>query len=172
MIYGFVGQSGGHVRLESEIGSGTTFTILLPRAQSVPISREAFRHAPLRSPPGDILILVVEDDAAVLQLNVARLTRLGYQVAEANNGAQALAMLKGGLRPALVFSDATMPGGISGRDLLEQALTILPWVKVLLTSGYSEDPLTPPAPPPLAFKLLRKPHRIAELADAVLEALG
>jgi PAS domain S-box-containing protein len=170
MIYGFAKQSGGHVTLSSEMGLGTTITIYLPRAKSAPISGKAVERPQFQSVPADSLILVVEDDEGVRQLNVTRLRHLGYQVAEASDGVKALAMLKAGLRPALVFSDAIMPGGISGRELLDQAATVLPSVKLLLTSGYSEDLVSPDGR--LSFRLLRKPHRMAELADAIRDALG
>ena len=132
MIYGFVKQSGGHVTLYSEMGHGTTITMYLPRAEPVLVATEAAERRQIQSTPGGSLILVVEDDEDVRQLTVTRLRHLGYQVAEASDGVKALAMLRAGLQPALVFSDAIMPGGISGRELLEQAVTVLPSVKLLL----------------------------------------
>jgi PAS domain S-box-containing protein len=172
MIYGFVKQSGGHVTLYSEMGHGTTITMYLPRAEPVLVATEAAERRQIQATPGNSLILVVEDDDGVRQLTVTRLRHLGYQVAEASDGVKALAMLRAGLRPALVFSDAIMPGGISGREVLEQAVTVLPSVKLLLTSGYADDWLDPDDRSPLPFKLLRKPHRLTELADAIRDALA
>jgi PAS domain S-box-containing protein len=169
MIYGFAKQSKGHVALYSEVGHGTTVTVYLPRASGV-------EHTPARTDPAHVqrsetggTVLLVEDDAGVRTLNVERLSRLGYTVVEASTGAEALALIKGGLRPDLVFSDVVMPGGISGRELMEQVAAIAPSIPFLLTSGYSEEMMRAEGAP--AVRLLQKPYRMAELVEAVRQAM-
>lgn len=172
MIYGFAKQSGGHVTLESEPGKGTTITLFLPRAMAVAAAVKAEVSTTPEADRKGAVILLVEDDNAVRQLNLTRLQHLGYEVIEASTGAQALEMIKGGLRPDLVFSDAVMPGGVSGRELYEQAKAVVPDLKFLLTSGYSQDMVDPEGRLALPVKLLRKPYRLADLAQAVREALS
>jgi PAS domain S-box-containing protein len=172
MIYGFTKQSGGHVTLYSEVGHGTTVTLYLPRFAGSASLTPATLAPPLRQATAGGVILLVEDDVAVRQLNALRLKHLGYQVVEAGTGAQALDLIKDGLRPDLVFSDIIMPGGVSGRDLIEQASTIAPSLRFLLTSGYSDEMVRPDGRPALAHRVLQKPYRMAELAAAVQEALS
>ncbi len=172
MVYGFAKQSGGHVTVVSEVGRGTTFTIYLPKAD---ISAEAPVSAKRTEPnahPSETLVLIVEDDDAVRRLGVMRLEHLGYQVAEASSGAQALRMLNEGLNPRLILSDAIMPGGVSGRELLDRAQIIVPEVKVLLTSGYSEDFISTGGTGGLGHRILRKPHALTELAEAIRQSLA
>ncbi|HKJ60379.1 MAG TPA: response regulator, partial [Hyphomicrobiales bacterium] len=116
------------------------------------------------------LVLLVEDDEGIRQLNMIRLQRLGFDVVEAENGAVALELLRAGLRPNVIFSDVVMPGGVSGQALCEQARALDPSIRVLLTSGYSEEMVNAGAPD-ASHKLLRKPYKISELADALHEVL-
>ena len=160
MIYGFAKQSGGHVSLYSEVGHGTTISLYLPRA-SGPGAGIATSTAPApEAAPGDQLVLLVEDDAALRQLNVERLTGLGYRVTEAATGAQALELIRSGLRPDLVFSDMIMPGGVSGLDLYEQLKAIAPETGFLLTSGYSHEIVSPHGPAVIARQSIAEaiPH--------------
>jgi PAS domain S-box-containing protein len=171
MIYGFAKQSGGHVTLYSEVGHGTTVTLYLPTASpSMPLTREE-PSRPERAKSG-VLVLLVEDDANVRRLSSERLRRLGHHVTEASSGAEALDLIKGGQRPDLVFTDMIMPGGLSGRDLVEQITAIVPSMRFLLTSGYSEEMVGADGRAPLPLKVLQKPYRMAELAIALSEALA
>jgi PAS domain S-box-containing protein len=172
MVYGLVKQSGGHVMLNSEVGHGTTVTLYLPRATGSAVQAKSVEaaHPPATASGG--VVLLVEDDAGVRQLNIERLKTLGFEVIEASTGAQALELIKAGLRPDLVFSDMIMPGGVSGRDLVEQAKLIVPAMRFLLTSGYAEEMVNAEGHPTLAVKVLQKPYRMAEFAAAVREALG
>ena len=171
MIYGFAKQSGGHVMLDSEVGHGTTVTLYLPRAtgSAAPAKPVEAAHPPAATSG---VVLLVEDDAGVRQLNIERLKTLGFEVIEASTGARALELIEGGLRPDLVLSDMIMPGGVSGRDLFEQAKLIVPATRFLLTSGYAEETFNAGGHPPLAVRVLQKPHRMAELAAAVKKALA
>ncbi len=171
MIYGFAKQSGGHVTVYSEIGYGTTFMLYLPRlvGAAVKATPEEVPEANEETTGG--LVLLVEDDAALRNLNVERLHDLGYKVVEASSGVEALQFIKDGLRPDLVFTDMIMPGGVSGRELLEQVRRIAPSIPFLLTSGYSEEMVSPDGRSPLPAQLLQKPYRMVDLAKALRRAL-
>jgi CheY-like chemotaxis protein len=168
-IYGFTEQSGGKLEIESRVGAGTAVRVILPRAQD---AETATRDVgALRSiPRGSETILVVEDDVAVRGLAVAQLAELGYQTLQARDGVAALDLLERAPHVDLVFTDLMMPGGLSGLDLAGQARERRPDVKVLLTSGYSEEvvgPLDILGP----YPFLRKPYRRRDLALKVREAL-
>jgi PAS domain S-box-containing protein len=169
MVYGFVHQSGGQVRLESTPGGGTRATLYLPRAPSG--ARAAGADDPSAPPPrgGSECILVVEDDRQVREIVELHLRSLGYRVLRAAGGAEALEILRGPTRIDLMLSDVVMPGGINGRQLSEQAARLRPGLRILLVSGYSGDASEPSdtqGPP-----LLRKPYRRDELATRIREML-
>jgi PAS domain S-box-containing protein len=170
MVYGFAKQSGGHLRIYSEIGHGTTVRLYLPRAeagQAAPSARP-LEAAPLR---GGETILVVEDDDAVRQLAVAHLQALGYRVLEASDGNRAVATLRGGEAVDLLFTDMVMPGGMTGRQLAEEARRMRPGIKVLFTSGYTQNLFAHQGGGDEGFRLLSKPYRRDELARILREVL-
>jgi signal transduction histidine kinase/CheY-like chemotaxis protein len=137
-VFGFIKQSGGHVKLDSEVGQGATVRLYLPRHPSPLITEEvAVEAASEPSPRGDVatVILVVEDDRQVRQISVEALREMGYTVIEAENGEQALAQLRAHPRVDLIFTDIVMPG-MSGPTLAEQARKDWPDLKVLFTTGY------------------------------------
>jgi PAS domain S-box-containing protein len=173
MVYGFVKQSGGHVEVESARGRGTTFRLFLPRldeaAAEQPPPAAAWHQEPL--PGGTERILVVEDDAAVREMVVTRLSGLGYRVDAAGNGAGAAAILAGAARFDLLFSDVLMPGGVNGIQLAANALARRPGLKVLLTTGHAALPGSAAVPEPACVHWLRKPYKIADLAVAIRRAL-
>jgi CheY-like chemotaxis protein len=169
IIYGFVKQSGGHTRLESEMGRGTTATIYLPRAAAAPAcghATEARGESP-RARSGET-VLAVEDDDAVREIAVGMLTDFGYRVVEARNGPAALQTMRTLPELDLLFTDLAMPGGMSGRDLAERARSLRPGLKVLLTSAHTDQLLAEPDP---ATPVLHKPYRAQELAQAVRAAI-
>ncbi|HJT11516.1 MAG TPA: PAS domain S-box protein [Dongiaceae bacterium] len=169
MIYGFAKQSGGHAKIYSEVGHGTTVRLYLPRltTESKP---EAAAVAPPRKGGGET-ILVVEDNPDVRRLVVRQLRDLGYEVIEAANGPQALQILDGGASIDLLFTDVVMPGGMTGRQLAEAAKTRRPDLKTLFTSGYTEDSILRLGKLDPGVRLLSKPYRKYELATRVREAL-
>jgi PAS domain S-box-containing protein len=140
MVYGFVKQSGGHVQLYSEPGEGTSVQLYLPAVTARPAQEEAPEAADSASglPGGSETILVVEDDARVRRVAVARLKDAGYRVIEAANGADALKALEDGPDIRLVFTDIVMPGGMTGDELAREVRRRRPAVKILFTSGYAE----------------------------------
>ena len=160
MVYGFVKQSGGNVQIESEAGQGTAIRIFLPMAEPPVRKTAAGRSAQTADgmPEGSESILVVEDDARVRKVTVARLRSLGYQVIVADNAADGLDALGRHPEIELVFTDIVMPGGMNGDALAKAARTARPDIKVLFTSGYAERRLragawmpalgSKPTPPP------------------------
>ena len=116
-------------------------------------------------------VLVVEDDPRVRELTITRVKNLGYEVLEASNGRQALAVLNSGEAVDVVFTDLIMPGGVSGLDLCNTVRTKWPHIRLLLTSGYAEKLTNPERFEPLKLKLLRKPYRQSELAQALEDTM-
>jgi signal transduction histidine kinase len=169
-VYGFIKQSGGHVRLESRPGAGTTISLYLPQhggatAASAGTASDAVLIGRSET------VLVVEDDAEVAEAACDLIGALGYRTLCASNAEAALKILDSEEHIDLVFSDVVLPGGISGVDLGREARRRHPRSRVLLTSGYAPD--RPGGLEPGEFPLLPKPYRRAELASRlrlVLEA--
>lgn len=169
MVYGFVKQSGGHARLYSELGHGTTVRLYLPRADA---AHEPVRERPKTEPVGGSeLILVVEDEEMVRSFVTASLTRLGYRVLLADAGSSALEQIRAHHDIALLFTDVIMPGGMNGRDLSDAARQLRPTLRVLYTSGYTADALIHQGRLDPGVHLLSKPYRREDLAAAVRRAL-
>ncbi|MBV9634149.1 MAG: PAS domain S-box protein [Methylobacteriaceae bacterium] len=171
MVYGFVKQSGGNVQLYSEPGRGTSVRIFLPLAETERQPKEpmALDGDARILQGGSQCILVVEDDARVRRVAVARLRSLGYQVIEADNGAAALATLAKHPEIAMIFTDVVMPGGMSGDELAEAAIAARPGLKILFTSGYAEPVIASHGLGAGAW--LKKPYTAADLAQKVHEIL-
>ncbi|HEY5827410.1 MAG: MASE4 domain-containing protein [Hyphomicrobiaceae bacterium] len=173
MVYGFVKQSRGHVKIYSEVGHGTSIKLYFPRVVSGATDEPnpaAEPAAPL--PAGSERILVVEDDAAVRGMAVGILEGLGYRVRQAPDGKSALDILRGPDSIDLLFTDMIMSNGVSGKDLAETARSLRPGIKVLMTSGYSEQFIAMRGDDAIAAHLLSKPYRREQLASAVRSALG
>jgi PAS domain S-box-containing protein len=172
MVYGFVKQSNGHIHIESEVGKGTTIRLYLPRSQEVS-GKPRHRREQMRGIPrskGET-ILIVEDDIDVRKTALKQLKALGYEVVEAANGAAALELIVKGLRPALIFTDIMMPGGMSGVDLSREALKHDPGLKIIFVSGYAEPSAFGEVEDVKAIPILRKPYTEMELALKIREAL-
>ncbi len=173
MVYGFVKQSGGHIQLYSEQGQGTSVRIFLPAVQSGQDRAMSDTHGDTVNygiPRGHESVLVVEDDARVRRVAVARLTDAGYRVIEASTGTEALALLEGRSDIRLLFTDVVMPGGMNGDELAKQVRQLRPDVKILFTSGYAEPRI---AGRELAEtgSWLKKPYTAKELAIRLPELL-
>ncbi|WP_426114567.1 CHASE domain-containing protein [Massilia sp. PWRC2] len=173
MAYGFVKQSGGHIRLESQAGHGTTIEIFLPRSRLAPAP--ALLTAPVTVHGGDETILVVEDDEAVRASVVGTLEGLGYRVLDAANGAAGLAVLQAAARSGsaidLLFSDVVMPGPVSSTELAEKAQQLLPQLAVLFTSGYTRNALIVGGRLGEGVQLLSKPYQREQLAQRIRDML-
>jgi CheY-like chemotaxis protein len=169
MVYGFVKQSGGHIRVYSEEGHGTTIRLYLPPAHG---SSEAVATAKPALVGGSETILVVEDDALVRGFVIAQLQSLGYRTIPAANGRAAMEIVERGDAFDLLFTDVILPGGMSGRDLAEAAARKRPGLKVLYTSGYTDNAVVHHGRLDEGVLLLTKPYRKPQLAEMVRQALG
>ena len=173
MVYGFVKQSGGHVKIYSEEGVGTTVRLYLPRAKL-----EAERQTPSpgrndQMPLGnDELILVVEDNEGVRSVVVRQLVSLNYRVLEAENAAIALKLIKQGEAIDMLLTDIVMPGGISGFELAKTARAHNPKLAILYTTGFAESSTAENFTLIRSTNLLSKPYRKHELARKVRSVLA
>jgi PAS domain S-box-containing protein len=171
MVYGFVKQSGGHIEAVSHLGHGTTFRIYLPKAveQPKPVSQPA---GGTRTTGGNETILCVEDDASVSSLVQTQLQSLGYKTVHAANAAEALALVDRGESFDLLFTDIVMPGMMNGRQLAEAVAQRRPDLKVLFTSGYTEnDDFIDQAQMNGDVLMLAKPYRRSDLSRMIRLAL-
>src|SRR5882724_646280 len=171
MVYGFVKQSNGHIRIYSEEGHGTTVKLYLPQAAGVAdaLAAETGITAFER---GDESILIVEDDALVREYVVTQISRLGYDTLAASNAAEALVIINGSERIDLLFTDVIIPGGMNGRQLAIEAQTRRPGLKVLYTSGYTENAIVHHGRLDVGVLLLPKPYLSSDLARMIKTALA
>jgi PAS domain S-box-containing protein len=169
MVYGFVKQSNGHIKIYSETGQGTTIKMYLPRAtEFFGDVVDLVSHVPAEC--GSETVLVVEDDAMVLNFVISVLEKLGYTTIAAKNAAEALAIVERRTEFDLLFTDLIMPG-MNGGVLAAQILERRPEVKVLFTSGYTDNVLTHKGRLDPGVLLLTKPYREADLAQMIRAAL-
>ncbi len=171
MVYGFVKQSDGHITIYSEQGRGTTVHLYLPQTEAAAQAAEA--PATVEEPTGrGETVLVVEVDADLRRLVVNVLSRLGYRVLEAGDGAQALATLERAPGVDLLLSDVVLPGGRSGPEIIAQAQRHHPGLKSLFMSGYAPGGIFHQGRLPEGAALLSKPftkHDLAQKVRAVLD---
>jgi PAS domain S-box-containing protein len=165
MVYGFVRQSGGHVKIYSEPGEGTTFRIYFPRVLEQEIDIPDVRSLPVVG--GKETILVVEDDPAVQATVVEMLTGLGYQVLRAKDGQSAVTILESGASIDLLFTDVVMPGPVRSPDLARHAKALLPEIEVLFTSGYTQNAIVHGGRLDPGVELISKPYRREDLARRI-----
>ncbi|MDR5763456.1 response regulator [Caballeronia sp. LZ035] len=170
MAYGFVKQTGGHIRIYSETDHGTTVRIYLPRTTT-----EAYEPAHVvstRLMGGSETVLVVEDDAKVQATVIEMLSGLGYGVLRADNAEQALVIVGSGVHVDLLFTDVVMPGALRSPEMARQAVRLQPHLKVLFTSGYTQNAIVHAGRLDEGVELLSKPYSRAELASKVRQVLG
>jgi signal transduction histidine kinase/ActR/RegA family two-component response regulator len=170
MVYGFVKQSNGHITIQSEQGFGTTILICLPQAEAT-TTRPTGIDLPEPTQQGQEIILVVEDDPLVRTYVLAQISSLGYRTLQASNGAEALNVLRSSEPIDLLFTDIIMPGSINGHELSVEALKLRPDLKVLFTSGYSENAIDRGGRLDQGVQLLSKPYRRCDLANMIRAAL-
>ena len=173
MVYGFVQQSGGHVRIRSQSGVGTSVELYLPRyvakGQERMVGSTVSANIDESRLRGREAILLVEDDPDIRDFVARTLLGLGYIVREAADGKSALELLETDAPVELLLSDMTMPGGISGRDLVIEVRRRRPTLKILCMSGYSDQVVA--GLMPLEYSLLEKPFLKHDLARAVRSTL-
>ncbi|CAB3653887.1 Sensor histidine kinase RcsC [Paraburkholderia phenoliruptrix] len=170
MAYGFVKQSGGHIRIYSEVGHGTTVKIYLPRSTEEAVETPAPQPVTLLG--GTETILVVEDDKEVQSTVVDTLSGLGYSVLKANDAEQALAVVRSGVHIDLLFTDVVMPGPLRSPAMVAQAVQLLPRLKVLFTSGYTQNAIVHGGRLDPGVELLSKPYSREQLAYKIRQILG
>jgi len=169
-VYGFVRQSGGHVRIYSEPGLGTTIKIYLPRLVGAAAVADLPVDASI-SDGGSETILLVEDHEDLRAYGAGVLRELGYKVLEAANGRAALDVLQSHNDVALLFTDVVMPEGLDGRQLAEEALRRRPGIKVLYTTGYTRNAIVHNGTLDPGVNLISKPFTYRELAEKVRRVL-
>ncbi|MBB3452727.1 signal transduction histidine kinase/ActR/RegA family two-component response regulator [Rhizobium sp. BK313] len=172
-VHGFAQQSGGKVEIESEVGKGTTISLLLPRSPNSPASDQhnlVDLHVASRRAEAAGNVLLVEDDDEVAALVAQMLDELGFQVVRAATAAAALGALANGRTVDLVFSDIMMPGGMNGVELAREIRLRRNDLPILLTSGYSEA--AKQAAEAQGIKILRKPYQMAELEEALRQTMA
>ena len=170
-VYGFIKQSGGHVRIYSEIGVGTTVKLYLPRLIGEPVAAEHGGGVGA-APGGDAneLILVVEDEPSVRAVTVDSLRELGYRVIEADSATAALRLLEANPDVALLFTDVVMPE-VNGAKLAESARAARPGLKVLFTTGYTRNAVVHHGVVDPGVALIGKPFTFEALAAKVRDVL-
>lgn len=173
MIYGFIRQSGGMVRIQSLPGAGTTMTLVLPRSQAQAVTVDARTAAlPRALAEREQTVLVIDDDATIRMLIADLLKDLGYTVHSAADGASGLEMLRSDLPISLLLTDVGLPGGINGRQVADAARTLRPGLKVLFITGYVQDALTWQSQLEPGMHLLTKPFLLEDLAARIKRLLA
>jgi len=169
MVFGFIKQSGGHVRVYSEEGHGTSFKLYLPRTDVM--DEEVVAEKP-ENLSRKKKILVTEDQEAVRMVAVDFLEDFGYEVVQACDGVEALQILQDQSDIDLLFTDVVMPGGMNGFDLSQAAEQIRPNLKIIHASGYPKGAMVHQEEPRLKDNLISKPFRREELRRVIAETLG
>ena len=170
MVYGFVKQSDGHIKIDSEEGRGTTVRMYLPQAVGAAESAEFARPSSVEG--GRETILVVEDDHLVRTFVVGQIQSLGYATLAAVNAAEALVVIDSPTEIDLLFTDMIMPGSMNGRQLADKALQRRSSLKILFTSGYSNEAIIHHGHLDAGVLLLAKPYRKSDLARMIRAALA
>ena len=172
MVFGFVKQSGGHVKVYSEPGEGTTVRLYLPRAVGAEVPAGQRTGTPVQLPRGSGTVLVVEDEPAVREIAIAILSDLGYHVLEAADGEDALRVFGAHASSVdLLLTDVVLPGKVRGREMAERIRSIRPEVRVLFMSGYTENSIVHHGRLDDGVQLIAKPFKREQLARRVAEVL-
>ncbi|MTV16703.1 MULTISPECIES: PAS domain S-box protein [Bradyrhizobium] len=169
MVYGFLKQSGGHVKIYSEVGAGTTVKLYFPREAASEDALVGALSGEVKG--GEETVLVVEDDDEVREVAVAMLTELGYRVVKARDAASALIVVDSGIPIDLIFTDVMMPGILRSPDMARKAKERLPNVAVLFTSGYTQNAIVHGGRLDPGVELLAKPYTREALARKIRHVL-
>lgn len=170
MVYGFVKQSGGHIKLYSEQGHGTTVKLYLPRTLESEVQPVMAEVSPAEG--GTEVVLVAEDDEQVRTTVIETLNDLGYRVLRANDALSALAIVESGVHIDLLFTDVVMPGPMKSTELARKARERIPGIAVLYTSGYTENSIVHGGRLDPGVELLSKPYSREALARKIRRVLG
>jgi CheY-like chemotaxis protein len=171
MVYGFVRQSGGQVRIASRVGEGTTVHVYFPRhAGPAESEGDATPADELRTGDGE-MVLVVDDEPIVRMLIVDVLEEGGYGAVEAADGPTALKILQSDLRIDLLVTDVGLPGGMNGRQVADAARALRPGLKVLFVTGYAENAVVGDGRLEEGMEVITKPFATAALAQKIRETI-
>lgn len=172
MIYGFVSQSGGQIRIDSEVGKGTTICIYLPRFDGECEEDDAVETGAIYQIKGKETVLVIDDEPSIRMLAVDVLEDLGYKTLEAADGPSGLKLLSDYPEVKLLVTDVGLPGGMNGRQVADAARALKPALKVLFVTGYAESAVWNEGSPERGMQVLTKPFTVDSLAQKVGELLG
>jgi PAS domain S-box-containing protein len=170
-VYGFVKQSGGHVKIYSEVGQGTTVKLYLPRLAAEAAQDDTSTEQLLPEAALEETVLVLEDDEDVRSYSVEILRELGYRVFEAHDGPAALRVLDQQPRVDLLFTDVVLPGGMTGAQVAAQARALRPNLKVLFTTGYARNAIIHHGRLDKGVHLITKPFSFNELAAKIRDII-
>ncbi len=173
MIYGFAKQSGGHVRIYSEVGKGTMVCIYLPRHRGEVEEEETEPRTPASTPAGQgDVVLLVDDEPSVRLLVMDLLQELGYAAIEAGDSAEGLRILRSDARIDLVVTDVGLPGGMNGRQMIDVARSVRPGLKALFITGFAENALLNNGQLEPGMSVLTKPFAMDVLAARIRDLLA
>ncbi len=170
MVYGYIGQAGGHITVDSEVGRGTIFKLHLRRAVFDASAERAHPVASPRIATGET-VLVIEDESDLRRVVVASLSSLGYRVLEAGSGQEALEHLARAVRIDLLLTDVVLPGGLGGKVLADAVIERFPDARVLFMSGHAEGAILRKGQLDPGVRLISKPFALEDLANEVRAAL-
>jgi CheY-like chemotaxis protein len=170
MIYGFARQSGGQIRIYSEVGKGTSMCLYLPRHDDDPNFNDTINFPEAGEPLGDgEVILVIDDEPSIRMLITDVLSDTGYSVLEASDGPAGLRVLQSAARIDLLITDVGLPGGMNGRQVADAARTLRPDLRVLFITGYAENALMGNGNLEKGMHVLAKPFEVERLATKIRE---
>ena len=170
-VHGFIKQSGGHIRLYSEVGIGTTVKLYLPRSMAEAERPEKPASASRPAGPRGVTVLVVEDESGVREFAVEALTELGFDVISADGATSALAQIGAHPEISILLSDVVMPG-VNGRQLANEALRLKPSLRVVFMTGYTQNAIVHNGVLDPGTRLLSKPFTVSELEAEMNDLLS
>jgi CheY-like chemotaxis protein len=171
MVHGFVRQSGGQVRVYSEVGKGTTMCLYLPRHHGG-VQQEIIEPPPVAESRRGETVLVIDDETTVRMLMIDVLSEAGYTVLEAQDGPSGLRILQSNRKVDLLVTDVGLPKGMNGRQVADAARQTKPDLKVLFVTGFAENAAIGNGQLPPGMAVLTKPFQIADLANKVGEIIN
>lgn len=173
MIYGFARQSGGQIRIYSEVGRGTTMCLYLPRHDSEDISEDLSAANTRASATGHgEVVLVIDDEPSIRMLIAEVLEEQGYASIEASDGPSGMRVLESSVRIDLLITDVGLPNGMNGRQIADAALALRPGLKVLFITGYAENAVLGNGQLGKGMQVIAKPFDMELLADKIRELIG
>jgi CheY-like chemotaxis protein len=170
MVYGFARQSGGQVRIYSEVGEGTTVNLYLPRFLGDAEIVEASAQPQMSNGEGEV-VLVVDDEPTIRNLIVEVLAENGYTAMEAHDGPSALRVLQSNARVDLLITDVGLPGGMNGRQVADAARTTRPQMKVLFITGFAENAVVGNGHLEPGMAVVTKPFVISSLGAKIRDLI-